>query len=172
MWAKRFMDTGTAEICKRKPERCRKCQNVLPWWHNRWGNLYARFWDCSIAIPHNQRLKKCDILVFLAKVPKICTPGDSGGATFIQCRVDGKEYWLLCGIVAGGDTERQVNAIQPIDEVIRTIRFDSRRLIDFPEYWWPYRLLQVLLSYWRYFNERILTDVQIHECARHELEKK
>ena len=93
------------------------------------------FGIAPLPFPHNQRLKKCDILVFLAKVPKICTPGDSGGATFIQCRVDGKEYWLLCGIVAGGDTERQVNAIQPIDEVIRTIRFDSRRLIDFPEYW-------------------------------------
>jgi hypothetical protein len=88
-----------------------------------------------LPFPHNKHLKQSHVLVFLANTPKICDPGDSGGAAFIQCEIEKKVYWLLCGIVVGGNRECQVNAIQPIDEVVKILRFDSRRLIDFPEYW-------------------------------------
>ena len=94
--------------------------------------------DSGIAplpFPYNKYLKKCGVCVFLANTRRICDPGDSGGAVFIQCEIEKNSYWLLCGIVVGGDRERHVNAIQPIDELVKILRFDSRRLIDFPEYW-------------------------------------
>lgn len=84
---------------------------------------------------YNRNMKMCNILVALARTSQLCKPKDSGGPVFMQYQTGDRKFWLLCGLIVGGNREMNVNAIQPIDEVIREIRFSSRRLIDFPEYW-------------------------------------
>ena len=100
------------------------------------GRMYLKnSGKAPLPFPHNQHLKSSYNLVFLVDTKNICKPGDSGGAVFIQCKIRDEEFWLLGGILVGGNTNRHVNAILPIDIVIKTILFDSRRLVDFPEYW-------------------------------------
>ena len=95
--------------------------------------------DCigyaDLPFPHNHTLKTSKNLIVTAAVTDICTPGDSGGPVFAWHQVGKTNYWMLAGLVIGGNKDTRVNAIQPIDQLFEDLRHSVRRLIDRPEYW-------------------------------------
>lgn len=97
--------------------------------------LTDRIGYADLPFPHNRTLLKSKTLITTAAATDICTPGDSGGPVFVRHQIGNEDYWMLVGLVIGGNKDTHVNAIQPIDQLFEDLRHSVRRLIDRPEYW-------------------------------------
>lgn len=89
----------------------------------------------ELPFPHNQKLKSCtnEIAIILTDNP--CDCGDSGGPAFIKRSIQGKDYWLLSGILLGGSRNPKTNAVLPIEDIQKAILGRSLQLSDNPDFW-------------------------------------
>ena len=63
--------------------------------------------------------------------PKSTPEGESGGAAFTSVTVQGRKYWLLSGIIIGGnEIHRNKCAVVPVDDALSDMRYPIRQLFE------------------------------------------
>lgn len=130
--------TGTIELYRLARGLSSACVNAVIFYKNAimpCELLASRIGYADLPFPHNRTLRTSKTLIAVATATEICAAGDSGGPVFVWHQIGNVNYWMLAGLVIGGNRNTNVNAIQPIDQLFEDLHHSTRRLIDRPEYW-------------------------------------
>lgn len=98
---------------------------------NRFPNVSTQI----LGIDTNRSFRKCPTSCFVVTSQRTAYHGESGGAAFIRQPLGNKSYWLLVGLIAGGNPNDPVTAVSPLGETAIVMRSGSNKLIDHPELW-------------------------------------
>lgn len=99
-------------------------------------NSYPKVSIQVLASEYNRNFRECPTACFVVTAKRTANHGESGGAAFIRQTLGNKTYWLLVGLIAGGNANNPiVTAVSPLDETAIVMRYGSTKLIDHPELW-------------------------------------
>lgn len=99
-------------------------------------NSYPSVAIQNLSAEHNRKFRECPTSCFVATAKRTANHGESGGAAFIRQTLGNQTYWLLVGLIAGGNEKNPiVTAVVPLDVPADVMRYGSTRLIDHPELW-------------------------------------
>ena len=99
-------------------------------------NRYPLVCTQVLTADTNRVFKECPTRCFVVTANRTANHGESGGATFIRQAIGNQTYWLLVGLIAGGNKNDPIaTAVSPLDETAAVMRYGSTKLKDHPELW-------------------------------------
>ena len=99
-------------------------------------NQYPLVCTQVLTADTNRVFKECPTRCFVVTAHRTANHGESGGATFIRQSIGNQTYWLLVGLIAGGNKNDPIaTAVSPLDETAAVMRYGSTKLKDHPELW-------------------------------------